>query len=106
MVKTKGLIPFVKLCRLPSLIFLLFFISIRNLQILPNGEGIYKGQYFGIFLVQSDCGNRNPKEAAVYATYKLKILDQVNGKHSQGEGDPILPFIEKKNHNRRIFLAI
>ncbi|PON38420.1 E3 ubiquitin-protein ligase SIN-like [Trema orientale] len=52
------------------------------LRIYPSGFGDNKGKAVSLFLMPSNWAN-NPTKAAVYAKYKLRILDRVHGKHTE-----------------------
>ncbi|EXB39102.1 Ubiquitin carboxyl-terminal hydrolase 13 [Morus notabilis] len=53
-----------------------------NLMIYPNGENGFKGKAVSLYLMPSDWEDIETK-AAVYAEYKLRLLDQLNGKHHE-----------------------
>ncbi|PON77850.1 E3 ubiquitin-protein ligase SIN-like, partial [Trema orientale] len=52
------------------------------LRIYPNGYGENKGKAVSLFLFPSNWA-KNSTKAAVYAKFKLRILDRVNGKHAE-----------------------
>ncbi|XP_060671452.1 uncharacterized protein LOC132803192 [Ziziphus jujuba] len=57
-----------------------------KLLVYPNGNGRAKNKSISIFLSLADWGSCQMQEA-VYAEFKLRLLDQVNGKHVERNVD-------------------
>ncbi|KAL5571664.1 hypothetical protein UlMin_021261 [Ulmus minor] len=59
-----------------------FTIRGRNwkLTVYPNGDAIGKGEWLSLYLTPTGWESLSTK-AAVYADFKLCVIDQVNGKH-------------------------
>lgn len=58
-------------------------INYRTLVVYPNGEGDHKGESLAIFLSPVDF---HVADAAVYARFKLCLIDQVDGLHYENTG--------------------
>ena len=58
----------------------------RQLQIYPNGRKIDKVKGLSLYLIPYNWEGHSSK-SAVHAQYKLRVLDQISGKHSEKEGD-------------------
>ncbi|XP_059652539.1 uncharacterized protein LOC132299753 isoform X3 [Cornus florida] len=64
-----------------------FNIGGRNWKLLlyPKGQGDDEGKSLSLYLAVADSEKNYLKSAKLYAKYKLRIRDQVNGKHREGE---------------------
>ena len=58
----------------------------RRLKICPNGSKIDKVKGLSLYLMPYNWEGHSSK-SAVYAQYKLRLLDQISGKHYEKEGD-------------------
>lgn len=54
----------------------------RYLKIYPNGEDSLKGKSLALYLIPSNKSGGDRNKAAVYANFKLRLLNQVDRKRS------------------------